>query len=67
MLALETTALRFPRLIDALIDDPHYDLIRNLTRNGRGLDSWPIHTRVVLPIETQTRQPDDCVVFALLI
>jgi len=58
-MALEAHWIRFhPDLIDTLIDDPHYDRIRNWARRGDNYDEWPFSTRTIYPEETLMRHPD---------
>lgn len=60
-MALEAVALRFGRQPDALrllIDEPHYDRIRNWARRGESPIEWPYHYRSVAPEEAEMRHPD---------
>jgi hypothetical protein len=59
-MALEAVALRFslePRLLDLLVDEPHYDRIREWARRGDNMNVWPIHQRRVFPEETLMAHP----------
>lgn len=60
-MALEALALRFssdPELIRLLIDDPHYDRIRNWARRGETSIEWPYHYRPIAPEEALMRHPE---------
>jgi hypothetical protein len=58
-MAIEAHWLRFDQqLTDQLIDDPHYDRIRNWARRGDNYDSWPFSSRRIFPEETLMRHPD---------
>lgn len=59
MMGLEALALRFSygSNHDRIIDEPHFDLIRNFARYGQGVKEWPYHSRVVFPMETEMRHP----------
>jgi hypothetical protein len=59
-MALEAVALRFshsPELLDLIIDDTHYDRIRNWARRGDNLKEWPYHQRRIYPEETLMHHP----------
>lgn len=59
-MALESLALRFlPEiaLLDRLIDDLHFDRIRNYARYGDNYPEWPFHQRRIFPEETLMRHP----------
>lgn len=59
-MALEALAYRFLKnedLINSLIDDPHYDLIRNYARLGTCFKEWPYHQRRIFPDDTKMRHP----------
>ena len=59
-MALEALALRFSSvrgLLDKLVDELHYDRVRNWARRGDGPDSWPYHQRRVFPEETLMSRP----------
>jgi HNH endonuclease len=58
-MALEAHWLRFnPDLVDHLIDDPHYDRIRDWARRGNNYVDWPFSSRRIYPEETYMRHPD---------
>jgi hypothetical protein len=58
-MALEAHWLRFyPNLLDHLIDEPHYDRIRDWARRGDNYDGWPFSSRRIYPEETFMRHPD---------
>ncbi|WP_245426880.1 hypothetical protein [Mesorhizobium sp. YM1C-6-2] len=57
-MALEALAQRFLidlSLFDRLIDDPHYDRIRDWARLGNNFKDWPISQRQIYPEETLMR------------
>jgi hypothetical protein len=59
-MGLEALAYRFlndESGIDLIIDEPHYDLIRNYARIGSNVKEWPYHRRIIFPIKTQMRHP----------
>lgn len=58
-MGLETLALRFAQssdLLNMLVDESHYDPIRNWARRGNAAE-WPYHERQVFPEETFMRHP----------
>jgi hypothetical protein len=58
-MALESHWLRFyPDSLNRLIDEPHYDRIRNWARRGDNYDDWPFSSRRIYPEETLMRHPD---------
>lgn len=60
-MALEALAHRYsddPDWIDLLIDEPHFDVIRNFARFGKNVEQWPYHQRRIFPIETQMIHPN---------
>ncbi|TRX32557.1 HNH endonuclease [Flavobacterium sp. ZT3R18] len=60
-MALETLVYRFvddEKWVEEIINESHYDLIRNYARYGKGVDEWPYHKRRIFPEETQMRHPD---------
>jgi len=57
-MALEAHWRRFePDAIERLIDEPHYDRIRNWARRGNNYDYWPFSSRIIYPEETLMRHP----------
>jgi hypothetical protein len=60
-MALEAFAFRFLKIdsdISKLIDNPHFDLIRNFARFGSGIKEWPYSRRSIFPMDTQMRHPE---------
>lgn len=60
-MALESLAFRLLNIdndISCLIDEPHYDLIRNYTRFASGVDFWPYSRRSIFPLDTKMRHPE---------
>lgn len=60
MMGLEALALRlsYTAQHDLIIDDKHFDLIRNFARYGQGVDIWPFHQRTIFPMDTEMKHPD---------
>jgi len=59
-MALEALYQRFaadPELIALLIDEPHYDRIRDFARRGNEALIWPYRERPIFPEETEMRHP----------
>jgi hypothetical protein len=61
-MALEAFAFRLINIkeehdISRLIDESHYDLIRNYARFNTGVQEWPYSRRVVFPMDTQMKHP----------
>lgn len=60
-MGLEALAYRFLGLenfVDKIIEEPHYDRIRNHARFGDSDRDWPYSQRRIFPIETQMRHPE---------
>lgn len=60
-MALEALAYRYiedEAWINMLIDNSHYDLIRNYGRFGKGFKEWPYSERRIFPVETNMRHPE---------
>ena len=60
-MALEALAYLFldnPSMIDMLIDNPHYDKIRDFARYGKAEKEWPYSQRRIYPTETNMRHPE---------
>jgi len=60
-MALEAIAFRFLNVngdLSLLIDEPHYDLIRNYARFGAGVKDWPYSRRSIFPMDTQMKHPE---------
>lgn len=58
-MALEALVYRYlanADFINHLIDEPHFDRIRNFARYGIGGD-WPFHQRRIFPVETKMKHP----------
>jgi hypothetical protein len=61
-MGLEVLAQRFSHdmtLIRMLVDEQHYDRIRNWARRGDYPTNWPIHSRQIYPEDTLMRHPDN--------
>ena len=59
-MALEAYAFRFLSAgcaIDMLINEPHFDLIRDFARLGNNIKHWPYTRRVIFPKDTNMRHP----------
>lgn len=48
---------REPGLEEMIIDEPHFDRIRNFARYGANFKEWPIHQRRIFPDDTLMRHP----------
>jgi hypothetical protein len=60
MMALEALALRMSYTgdVETIIDNSHFDPIRNYARYGSGVEIWPYHRRRVFPNDTEMRHPE---------
>jgi hypothetical protein len=61
-MGLEELAQRFSHdmtLIRMLVDEQHYDRIRNWARRGDYPTNWPIHSRQIYPEDRLMRHPDN--------
>ena len=54
--ALTYRHLQNKEFIERLVDEPHFDRIRNYARYGSGPE-WPFHQKRIFPIETLMRHP----------
>ncbi len=60
-MALEALAYRYlekEHFVNHLIDEPHFDTIRNFARFGTGPKNWPYSQRRIFPVETLMKHPD---------
>lgn len=60
-MALEALAFHFKNdkhFINYLIDEPHFELIRNFARFGSGVKEWPYYRRSVFPMDTKMIHPE---------
>jgi hypothetical protein len=59
-MAVEIVALRMSNGAvpdERMIDEPHFDRIRNWARRGDNLVRWPVHQRQIYPEETLMKHP----------
>lgn len=60
-MALEALAYRYIEnedWVNMLIENSHYDLIRNYARFGKDFNEWPYSQRRIFPDETNMRHPE---------